>query len=70
MSTAATPSAYRMPPAAIAELVDAPLPPHIHLAPTRTWILLGMPANLPPIAELARPELRLAGLRIDPAADG
>ena len=70
MSTAATPSAYRMPPAAIAELVDAPLTPHIHLAPTRTWILLGMPANLPPIAELARPELRLAGLRIDPAADG
>jgi len=70
MSNTTTPSAYRTPPATIAKLVDAPLTPHIHLDSTRTWILMGMPANLPPISELARPELRLAGLRIDPAAGG
>jgi len=70
MSPAANPPGYQMPPGAIADLVDARLTPHVHLDPTRTWLLVMDPASLPPIAELARPEVRLAGLRIDPASRG
>ena len=61
---------YRMPPEDIVRLVDAKPTPVISLDPMQNWmIVLGQP-SLPPIAELARPELRLAGLRIDPGTNG
>jgi len=63
-------SGYCVPPKAIADLADAPLTPHISLNPERTWMMVMAPAAFPSIAELARPELRLAGLRIDPDANG
>lgn len=63
-------SAYQRPSAALASLVDAPLTPFVSLSPGRaTMLLLERPA-LPPVAELAEPELRLAGVRINPATNG
>ena len=58
---------YRMPPQAIADLVDAPLTPAMRVDPTKTWMLVLNRRSLPSIAELSRPELRIAGIRINPA---
>lgn len=65
-SLAGSPSTYRLPPAPIPEILDTPPPPALALAPDRrTLAWLGRP-GLPSIAELAEPELRLAGIRINP----
>src|SRR5690348_8919415 len=61
---------YRMPPRAIADLIDAPITPEVSVGPDRQWMLLMEPANLVPIEELAQPELRLAGLRFNPRTNG
>lgn len=61
---------YRMPPKAIADLVDAPPTPAVSISPNRELLLLMNRPNLPPITELAQPELRLAGLRINPRTNG
>ena len=58
---------YQMPPQAIANLVDAPLTPALQVDPSSTWMLLLQRSSLPSIAELSQPELRIAGLRINPA---
>jgi dipeptidyl aminopeptidase/acylaminoacyl peptidase len=60
---------YRTPSAPLAALVNAPLTPAVVLSPDRTRLLLLARAELPPLAELAQPELRLAGLRLDPATN-
>jgi dipeptidyl aminopeptidase/acylaminoacyl peptidase len=64
------PLAYRVPPAPIAALIDAPELPDVALSPDRHWLLLLERPALPPIAELAEPELRLAGLRLNPRTNG
>jgi len=61
---------YRLPPKAVVDLVDAPSPPSLAFSPDGDWILELGQAPLPTIADLSRPMLRLAGTRIDPAADG
>ncbi len=61
---------YRMPPEETAALLDAPSTPDLSVDPKGRWILMLAKPGLPPISELARPELRLAGLRIDPSANG
>src|SRR5438128_12664930 len=61
---------YRMPPKAIAELIDAPVTPGASLSPNREWLLLLEVPSLPPIAEISQPELRLAGLRFNPRTNG
>jgi dipeptidyl aminopeptidase/acylaminoacyl peptidase len=58
---------YQRPPKAVAAFVDAPPLPTANLGPDRTTLLLGTPRLFPPIAEVAEPELRLAGVRINPA---
>jgi dipeptidyl aminopeptidase/acylaminoacyl peptidase len=65
-----TASIYRMPPAEIAEIIDAPPVPHISVSPDNEWILLLKRPNLPSIEEIAQPELRLAGRRINPRTNG
>jgi dipeptidyl aminopeptidase/acylaminoacyl peptidase len=61
---------YRLPPAVIANILDAPPTPALSVSPDRRVIaLLGRP-GLPSIAELAEPELRLAGTRINPRTNG
>jgi dipeptidyl aminopeptidase/acylaminoacyl peptidase len=59
-----------MPPQAIADLVDAPLTPSVSVSPDEQWMLLMQQPGLPPIDEVAAPELRLAGLRINPRTNG
>lgn len=61
---------YRQPPSPIAEILDAPQTPAVFVSPDRAWLLLAERASLPSIAELSEPELRLAGLRINPRTGG
>jgi hypothetical protein len=61
---------YRRPSPALAALVDAPSPPTAVLSPDRRELLLLERPEAPSIAELAQPELRIAGLRINPATNG
>lgn len=57
---------YQQPPHAVIEMVDSPAIPQTSLAPNREWLMLLERPALPLVAELAQPELRLAGLRINP----
>ncbi len=61
---------YRKPSPAIEAVLGAPAFPVPFISSARDLVLLATPLRLPPIADLARPMLRLAGLRIDPATDG
>ena len=61
---------YREPPEAVTAIVDAPLTPAISLGPARDKMAVLEPRTLPSIAELAEPEKRLAGRRINPANRG
>ena len=61
---------YRQPPAPIAAILDAQQTPAVFVSPDRGWLLLAERASLPSIAELSEPELRLAGLRINPRTGG
>ena len=68
-ASAAAQEPYRTPPTAIARIAEAPPTPAISVAPGAGRAVLLHRSSLMPIAELARPELRIAGLRIDPAAN-
>src|SRR5262245_38161050 len=57
---------YQLPPKPVARLVDAPPIPSSALGPDRHTLVLITPRLFPSIAEVAEPELRLAGVRINP----
>jgi dipeptidyl aminopeptidase/acylaminoacyl peptidase len=57
---------YQRPPDDIARLVEAPLTPAISISHDNAWMLLLDRSDYPTIEELSRPELRIAGLRINP----
>lgn len=57
---------YQTPVPDLAALVDAPLTPAVSVSPDDKHLLLMTRPPLPTIAELAEPELRLAGIRINP----
>src|SRR5450755_2444610 len=66
---------YQEPPKAIVQLVDAPPTPRVSVSPAATpggarRILIEQYSGLPSIADLAQPELRLAGLRFNPKTNG
>ena len=61
---------YQQPPAPIADILDTRPTPTPSLSPDRTTLALFDRANLPPIAELSEPMLRLAGYRINPRNNG
>ena len=61
---------YQMPPQVLADIIDAPPTPGVYLSPDNEWLLLLERPGNPPIAEVAQPELRLAGLRINPRSNG
>jgi Periplasmic component of the Tol biopolymer transport system len=59
-------SGYQLPSAALKAIVDAPRAPSLFLSPRRDLaVQMGTP-SLPSIAQVAQPELKLAGLRIHP----
>ena len=66
----ADPVRYRLPPPAIEAALNAPPIPLVATGSRRSVLVLETPLRYPPVADLARPMLRLAGLRIDPATNG
>ena len=57
---------YKSPPPELAQFVERPQSPSISISPHRDQLLYTMkPPPYPFVSELARPELKLAGLRID-----
>ena len=68
-AVSATAQGYRTPPEAISRIAEAPPTPGIQISPDRRSAVLLHRSSLVPLAELSREELRLAGLRIDPAAN-
>jgi dipeptidyl aminopeptidase/acylaminoacyl peptidase len=72
---AQAPIKYQQPPKAIVDIVDATPTPGVSLSPAprageKRWLLIEHFAGLPTVAELAQPELRLAGLRFNPKTNG
>jgi dipeptidyl aminopeptidase/acylaminoacyl peptidase len=61
---------YQKPPQEILDVLNAPPPPAISVNPSRDYAILMQPLRYPPIAEVAQPMLRLAGLRIDIRTNG
>ncbi|OWK41951.1 prolyl oligopeptidase family serine peptidase [Fimbriiglobus ruber] len=61
---------YRRPPKAVIDILDAPLPPAVSVSPTGEHLLFIWTGRYPPIADLAEPTVRLAGLRINPRTNG
>jgi len=65
---------YQEPPKAIVELVDTRPTPSVEVSPKdsagKQSILIESISGLPSIADLAQPELRLAGLRFNPRTNG
>lgn len=59
-------SGYLTPPAPLQALVDAPRPPQLSISPRRDLLALTQTPPLPGIDVVAQPELKLAGLRINP----
>ena len=61
---------YQLPPQAIVDIVDAPGNPFVIPGPGgKTLLVVERPALIS-IADLSQPELRLAGLRINPRSNG
>ncbi|MGB6457978.1 MAG: prolyl oligopeptidase family serine peptidase [Streptosporangiaceae bacterium] len=62
--------AYQIPASDIVSIIDSPPTPAASLAPGRRFVALVHYESHPPITQLARPYLALAGLRIDPVLGG
>ncbi|MGF1669685.1 MAG: prolyl oligopeptidase family serine peptidase [Balneolaceae bacterium] len=61
---------YQLPSQAMINLVDGDLTPSVSLSPNRNLMLMQEPPGLPSIEEVSQPELRLAGVRINPRTNG
>ncbi len=57
---------YQLPPEPLQAIVDAPQAPGMSLSPRRDLLAVVPTPALPSIVEVAQPELKLAGLRINP----
>jgi dipeptidyl aminopeptidase/acylaminoacyl peptidase len=58
---------YQVPPKVMADLLLAKPTPGVSINSKAEWMLLSERNAYPSVEELARPELRIAGLRIDPS---
>src|SRR5579864_393360 len=61
---------YHKPPQEMLEVLNAPLTPLLSVSPQRDAVIILQPVRYPPIAEVAQPMLRLAGIRIDSTTNG
>ena len=61
--------AYKKPPKEVVDVLNAPVTPIAVVSPSRDNLLLVTGLRYPPLADLAQPMLRLAGLRINPASN-
>ncbi len=57
---------YQLPPAPLQAIVEQLRAPTVNLSPRRDFALMVKTPSLPSINEVAQPELKLAGLRINP----
>lgn len=62
---AQTKSGYQTPPPALAELVDQPISPEVLISADKKWVALLKRVGVQSIADLAQPEEKLAGLKIN-----
>jgi len=62
-----TKTEWQIPPKEILEVLRAPKLPWVWTAPTGEYLLLADPVLYPPLAELAAPMHKLAGIRVNPA---
>ncbi len=69
-STLQAQTTYQTPPKVIADLVNAPITPSVVFSKKGDWMMLLERAGNPSIEDLAQPELRIAGLRINPTTSG
>jgi dipeptidyl aminopeptidase/acylaminoacyl peptidase len=61
-------SGYKLPPKEILDIVDQPREPIYSFSPKRDWVIeMKRPPANPSVVEYTRPELKLAGVRIDPS---
>lgn len=61
---------YQTPPEEILKLADAPFTPYLSVSPDKKILMFFEAPSLKPLRELAQPELKLAGLRINPRTNG
>jgi dipeptidyl aminopeptidase/acylaminoacyl peptidase len=61
---------YQVPPKAIEDLVRAPQTPAVSINATGDWMVLLQRPGYPSIEELSQPELKIAGIRINPRTNG
>ena len=61
---------YQRPPKAVTDILDASPPQSVSVSPTGEQLLLMQGSRYPSIEEVATPQLRLAGVRIDPKTNG
>src|SRR5262245_54540320 len=62
-------TSYRQPPEPVRDALRALLTPAISVNPQGDYAILMQSVRYPPIAEVAQPMLRLAGIRIDTNTD-
>src|SRR5437868_6627977 len=58
---------YKMPPKDIADMLLAKPTPNVSIDDKGQWMLFSEVSLYPSVEELARPELKIAGLRINPS---
>jgi len=63
-------STYQTPPKSIADLVNAPSTPTVRFSKDGEWMLVMERSDNPSIEMLSQPELKIAGMRINPATSG
>lgn len=61
---------YQKPPKLIADVLESPAMPQLVVSPSRDNVIVVDSRRHPPIADLAQPMMRLAGLRFNPATSG
>lgn len=66
----ATDLSYQRPPDVMARIIEAPATPSISIDSKGEWMLELSQPGYPSIEEVAQPELRIGGLRINPATNG
>jgi dipeptidyl aminopeptidase/acylaminoacyl peptidase len=67
---AAAQTGYREPPREVVEILDAPQAPFVSVSPDGAWLLLAHRRNMPSIADMSQPMLRIGGRRINPVTNG
>ena len=67
---AAQESYYHKPSDAVVRILEAPPLPTVWLSPARDVLLFAPWEGYPPLADLAAPKLKLAGMRVNPVTNG